>query len=57
MLIWLKKKNIIKIKKYKKFITIYKMGKETMKFDDTKVEKHKFHLYIKPNLDKWYRCK
>ena len=38
----------MKIKNYKKFITIYETGKEIITLGDTEVKKHKFHQYKGP---------
>ena len=41
-------KNIMKVKNYNKFVTIYKTGKEIIMFGNIEVEKHKFHQYKSP---------
>ena len=45
LLIWRKKRSIIKTKNYKNNIAIYRMGKEVIRFGNIEVEKHKFHQY------------
>ena len=38
----------MKINKFKKFITIHKMGKEIIALVDIEAEKHKFHQHKTP---------
>ena len=38
----------MKINKFKKFITIHKMGKEIITLVDIEAEKHKFHQHKSP---------
>ena len=42
------KRSTKKIKKIKKFTTIYKIGKEITTFDNIEVEKHQFHQHKSP---------